>query len=139
MCFKKFKEDFMQILSQKSRILSFCSDGPYLQPDAHQCLKDSNCSSLHPSGHCSNMSERSSEFEKNPEFIVHPSRRRGNTVWTLVSVRHGRQVYTVWTLSLIRQDMEKNCNHPDVRATPFGSQSLLWKLRTAEVQQQNAR
>jgi hypothetical protein len=31
-----------------------------------------------------------------------------------------RHVYTVWTLSLIRQDVEKNCNCPDVRATPSG-------------------
>jgi hypothetical protein len=29
-----------------------------------------------------------------------------------------RQVYTVHTLSLIRQDVKKNCNHTDVRATP---------------------
>jgi hypothetical protein len=46
----------------------------------------------------------------------------------------GRQVYTVRTLSLIRQDVEKNCNRSDVRATPFERQSLLWKLRAAEVQ-----
>jgi hypothetical protein len=30
----------------------------------------------------------------------------------------GRQVYTVRTLSLIRQDMEKNYNRPDVKETP---------------------
>jgi hypothetical protein len=29
----------------------------------------------------------------------------------------GRQVYTVWTPSLIRQDVEKNCNRPD--ASPY--------------------
>jgi hypothetical protein len=46
----------------------------------------------------------------------------------------GCQVYTVQTLSLIRQDMEKNCNRPDVRATPSRRQSLLWKLLAAEVQ-----
>jgi hypothetical protein len=33
---------------------------------------------------------------------LHPFERQGNTVRTL---------------SLIRQDVEKNCNHPDVRAT----------------------
>jgi hypothetical protein len=46
----------------------------------------------------------------------------------------GLQVYTVQTLSLIRQDMEKNCNHLDVRATPSKRQSLLWKLCATEVQ-----
>jgi hypothetical protein len=46
----------------------------------------------------------------------------------------GRLVYTVWTLSLIRQDVKKNCNRPDVKTTPFECQSLLWKLRSAEVQ-----
>jgi hypothetical protein len=45
-----------------------------------------------------------------------------------------RQVYTIWTLSLIRQDVEKNCNRPDIRATPSERQSLLWKLCAAEVQ-----
>jgi hypothetical protein len=45
-----------------------------------------------------------------------------------------RQAYTVWTLSLIRQDVEKNCNHLEARATASGRQSLLWKLCAAEVQ-----
>jgi hypothetical protein len=31
----------------------------------------------------------------------------------------GRQGNTVRTLSLIRQDVEKNCNRPNNRATPF--------------------
>jgi len=35
--------------------------------------------------------------------------------------------YSVWTLSLIRQDVQKSCNPPD-------AQSLLWKLRAIEVQ-----
>jgi hypothetical protein len=46
----------------------------------------------------------------------------------------GRQVYIVWALSLIRQDVEKNCNRSDVRATPSKRRSLLWKLCAAEVQ-----
>jgi hypothetical protein len=29
---------------------------------------------------------------------------------------------------LIRQDVEKNCNRPDVRAILSGHQSLLWKI-----------
>jgi hypothetical protein len=32
----------------------------------------------------------------------------------------GHQVYTVWTLSLIRQDVEKNCNCSDIEATSSG-------------------
>lgn len=44
------------------------------------------------------------------------------------------QVYTVRTLFFIGQGVEKNCNRPDVRATPSGCQSLLWKLLATEVQ-----
>jgi len=44
------------------------------------------------------------------------------------------QVYTVRTLSLIRQNVEKNYYHPEVRVTPSGRHSLLWKLRAIEVQ-----
>jgi len=43
------------------------------------------------------------------------------------------QVYTIRTLSLIRQDVEKNCNRSDVRVTLSERQSLLWKLYVAEV------
>jgi hypothetical protein len=45
-----------------------------------------------------------------------------------------RQVYTVQMLSLLRQDVEKNCNYPDVRATPSERQTFLWNLLAAEVQ-----
>jgi hypothetical protein len=120
MYFKKFKEDYVQIPSQRSRIPSFC-------PDAHQCPKVLNCSRLHLSRRLSNLSEPSSMFDKKSNFLLrhrygrqlHPSKR---------------QVYTVRMLSLVRQDVEKNCNHPNVRATPSGCQSLLWKLRAAKVQ-----
>jgi len=37
-------------------------------------------------------------------------------------------------VSLIRQDVEENCNRPNIKATMSGRQSLLWKLRAAEVQ-----
>jgi hypothetical protein len=50
---------------------------------------------------------------------LHSSRRQGNTVRML---------------SLIRQDVEKNCNRLDVWATLSKRQSLLWKLRVAKVQ-----
>jgi len=45
----------------------------------------------------------------------------------------GQQVYTVRTLSLIRQDVEQICNRLDVKATLLGRQSLFWKLSAAEV------
>jgi hypothetical protein len=57
---------------------------------------------------------------------LHPSGRHGNTVRTR---------------SLIWQDVEKNCNRSDIRATLSRRQgnivrklSLLWKLRVAELQ-----
>jgi hypothetical protein len=39
-----------------------------IRPDAHQCLKASNSSRLHPSDHNRKSSGRSSEFEKIPVF-----------------------------------------------------------------------
>lgn len=53
---------------------------------------------------------RISFSEKDMGRQLHPSRRQGNNVRTL---------------SLIRQDVEKNCNCSDVRATLSGCQSLL--------------
>jgi hypothetical protein len=47
----------------------------------------------------------------------------------------GRRSYSVRTLSLIRQDMQKSCNHLDVSLHCPNAQSLLWKLHAAEVQQ----
>jgi hypothetical protein len=47
-CFKMFKEDFVQIATQRSRIPSFCPDGSVMRPDAHLCLEDSQCSNVHP-------------------------------------------------------------------------------------------
>jgi hypothetical protein len=46
-CFKMFKEDFVQIPTQRSRIPSFRPDGSVMRPDAHQ---DSNSSRLHLDG-----------------------------------------------------------------------------------------
>jgi len=108
--FKMLKEDSMQIPSQRSRIPSFCPDSPDIRPDAHQCLEDSNSSRLHLSGRHGNTSgahqsstwNQISFIDTNMGRQLHPSGRKGNTIWTL---------------SLIRQDVKKNCNHPDVRAT----------------------
>jgi len=40
----------------------------------------------------------------------------------------------VRTLSLIRQVVQKKSNHPDVKLHGPDAQTLLWKLRAAEVQ-----
>jgi len=40
----------------------------------------------------------------------------------------------VQTLSLIREVIQKKFNYPDVRLHGPGAQTLLWKLRAAEVQ-----
>jgi hypothetical protein len=75
----KFKEDYVQVSSQRNRIPSFRPNGPVMRPD---------------------VSESSIQ--------VHPSRRRGNTVWTPVSVQ---QVKGFPSLTQIWED---SCNRPDV-------------------------
>jgi hypothetical protein len=70
-------------------------------------------SRLHPSGHHGNTSGRSSEFDKESNFLHKHIYGK-----TAASVR------TTWQhrsdVTLIRQDVEKNCNLPDDRATPSG-------------------
>jgi hypothetical protein len=53
-----FKEDSVQIPTQRSRIPRFRPDGPVMCSDAHQCLEDSQCSNVHPSGRHGNTSRR---------------------------------------------------------------------------------
>jgi hypothetical protein len=36
-CFRCFKEDFVQISTQRSQIPSFHPNGPVMRLDAHQC------------------------------------------------------------------------------------------------------
>jgi hypothetical protein len=105
-CFKMIKEDSVQIPSQKSRIPSFRLDGPIMSPDSHQCLKVSSNSRLHPSGRRGNASGRSSVFDKKSKFLLRH--------------KYGKTVASVRTLSLIREDMEKNCNRPNIGATRSG-------------------
>jgi hypothetical protein len=68
-CFKMFKEDSMQIPTQRSRILSFRLDNPVMCPDAHQCLEDLNSLRLHMSGRHGNTFGRTLEFEKFLDFL----------------------------------------------------------------------
>jgi hypothetical protein len=76
-----------------------------MHPDAHQCPEVSNSSRLHTSRCCGNAFGCSSEFNKKLVFLLRH--------------RYGKTAVSVRTLSLIRQDVEKNCNRSDVRATPF--------------------
>jgi hypothetical protein len=82
------------------------------------CIRP-NVSATRPDTHQCSTRNQISFSDTDMGRQLHLSRRQGNTVWTL---------------SLIRQDMKKNCYRPDVRATPFGCQSLLWKLLATEVQ-----
>jgi hypothetical protein len=81
MCFK-FKEDSMQIPSQRSRIPSFRLNGPVMRPDAHQCQEVLNYSRLQPSGHLSNLSGHSSVFDKKSDFLLrHRCGKTTASVW----------------------------------------------------------
>jgi hypothetical protein len=64
-------------------------------------------------------SKRISFPNTNMRRQLQPSRRRG---------------YSVWTLSLIRQDVQKIYNHSDVSLHYPDAQFLLWKLRATKVQ-----
>jgi len=60
-----FKEDSMQIPTQRSRIPRFGLDSAVMRLDAHQCLEDSQCFNVHPFGCYGNTSGYTSKFEKN--------------------------------------------------------------------------
>jgi hypothetical protein len=90
MCFKKFKEDSIQIPSQRSQIPSFHSNGPVMRPDAHQCPKVSNYSRFHPSRRLSNTSECSLVFDNKLDFLLRH--------------RYGKTAASVRTLGLHRSD-----------------------------------
>jgi hypothetical protein len=72
-----------------------------------------------PDAHQCSTRNRISFSDIDTGIQLHPSRRQGNTIRTL---------------SLIRQDVDKNCNRSDVNVTPSRRQSLLWKLCAVEVQ-----
>jgi len=103
----------MHIPSQISWIPRFRLNGPVMHSATHQCLEVSNSSRLHPSGRHDNTSKCSSEFDK--KSISFSETYMGRQLHL-----SGRQGNTVRTLSLIRQDVEKNCNCPDVKEPPSG-------------------
>jgi hypothetical protein len=124
-CFKMLKKDYVQIPTQRSRIPRFRLDGPIMRPDAHQCPKVLNSSRLHPSGRHDNASWHASEFDKKLNFLL--------------KHRYGKTAESIRTLSLIRQDVEKNCNCSDVRATPSGRSPYYGNYLQQKCNRPNAR
>jgi hypothetical protein len=115
-----FKEDSVQIPTQRSWIPSFHSDYLVLRPDAHQCLEDSWCSNVHMSGRHGNTSRCTLGFEKNYVFfhrhvygkttasVRTTGQRRPDEVFNKARCEEelqpsGRQGNTVWTRSLLRK------------------------------------
>jgi hypothetical protein len=64
-----FKEDSVQIPTQRSQISCSRPDGLVMRSDAHQCREASNSSRLHPSRRHGNTFGHSLEFEKIPTFL----------------------------------------------------------------------
>jgi len=98
------------------------------RPDFLLCPEASNCSKLHPldvSATCPDAFKCSTSKK-----ISFPNIDMGRQLQP-----SGRRDYFVQTLSLIRQVMHKILNQPDVSLHYPDAQSLLWKLRAAEVQQ----
>jgi len=122
-----FKEDTVQIPTQKSRIPSFFLDDPVMRPDAHQCPEVSNRSRLHPSGCCGNVSVRSSEFNKKSDFLL--KQRYGKTA---ASVRMTGQHRSDAILDKARCGEELQPSRR--QGNTVRTQSLLWYLRAEKVQ-----
>jgi hypothetical protein len=105
-----------------------------MRPDTHQCL----LLKLAPVRTFQQHVWTLFRVREESSIQVHPSTSKrisfADTDMGRQLQSSGRQVYIVQMLSLIRQDVKKNCNHLDVRATLSGRQSLLLNLRVAEVQ-----
>jgi hypothetical protein len=127
MCFSKFKEDYVQFPSQKSQIPRFRPDSLVMRPDAHQCLlfKLASVRTLFRVREESSFLSASvrTTWQYCPDASQCSTSKRiffADIDMGRQLQPSGRQVYIVRTLSLIRQDVEKNCNCPDVRVTPSG-------------------
>jgi hypothetical protein len=138
------QEDSVRNSRQWSQIPYIRPDDLVIRPDAHQSSNigsDDMVISFE-------LPSVSRSFKLFKVTFVRTSQQHVRTPFSVQKVKRfpsqkhmGRQlqlfgwhVYTVQTIFLIRQDVEKNCNCPDVRATSSGRQSLLWKLHAAEVQ-----
>jgi hypothetical protein len=84
-CFKMFKEDSVQIQTQRSRIPSFRLDGPVMRRTPISIKKPIN-SKLHPFERHGNTSRHTSKFKKIPAFLYRHRVRR-----QLAPVRTPRQ------------------------------------------------
>jgi len=91
---------------------------PYEPPSVSRSIRPDVSATRSDALQCS-TSKRISFPNKDMGRQLQPSRRRG---------------YSVRTLSLIRQVVQKTFNHPDVSLHCSDTQTLLWKLRAAEVQ-----
>jgi hypothetical protein len=159
MCFSKFKKDSVQFLNQKKldpKLLSGWSNHASGRPsvsrrfELFKLASVRMCACIRPNVLATrpNALQSSRKIQRSSASVRTTWQYRPDISQCLTSKRISfadtdmgrqlqpsiRQVYTVWTLSLIRQDVEKNCNHPDVRAKPSRRQSLLWKLSATEVQ-----
>jgi len=113
--------DSAQIPSQRSRIPRFRPDVPVNRPDAQQS------SNISPKDVVilSRLPLVSKNFEL---FKVASVRMSQQEVRTPFSVRQVKE------FSMRTQIWEDSCNRSDDRSTSSGRQSLLWKLRAAEMQ-----
>jgi hypothetical protein len=89
--------------------------------DLPLCQEASNYSRLHPSGHLSNAAGRLSVFNKLKDFFLKPNYGK-----TAVTIR--TMCVPVWTLSLIRQVVQKKFNCPDVRLHGSDAQALYMEI-----------
>jgi hypothetical protein len=139
-----FKEDSMQIPTQKSRILFFFSDGPVKRldahqsttsvqtmwqycPDAHQCPEVLNSSRLHSSGRHGNTSGRSSKFDKKLDFLLkHKYRKTVASIWTTRKHRPDAILDKAKRVEELQPSRRQG--------NTVWTRSFLWKLRAAEVQ-----
>jgi hypothetical protein len=110
-------------------------------PDLSLCREASNCSGLHPSGHFSSLSERSSVFDQASGFLAkHRYGKNDTTVrtmWILVRMhssirpnanRHGPDARA--------SDMEIGCIRSAVRTTVppiWTRKDFIWKLLAADM------
>jgi len=105
---EKFKTVYFKSLAFVRTLIcqaSFIRTTRTFRPDSLLCPEASNYSKLHPSGRFSNTSIRPSVFDK-----WQPSGRRG---------------YSIWTLSLIRQVVQKMFNRLDVSLHYSDAHTLL--------------
>jgi len=129
MYFKKFREDSVQIPSQRNQIPSFRPEGPVMRPDTHNCLMFKLTSVWMFQQHVQTLFR----VREESSVQVHPSERRGNTVQTPVNVRQVKEfpsqtryvkiAATVQMSGLHRLDAILDKARRGEELQPFGRQS----------------